>query len=321
MSEAGTEVAAVAEAPEESSGHFRWTICALLFFATTVNYADRQMLGILAPTLQREIGWSEAQYGLIVTAFQGAYAIGLLGMGRFIDRVGTRLGYSLALGWWSVAAMLHGLAASALGLRRRALPAGAGPGRQFPRGHQDRGGVVPEARTGAGHRHLQFRIERGRDRGAAAGRRGWRCDSAGDGHSPVLGGAGLVWIVAWLLIYREPARHPRLSRAELDYIRSEPPESAEHIPWRVLIANRPVWGLLLARFLTDPVWWFYLYWAPKFLNSQFGLESRPDRRAGGGHVPGLERRGHLRRLVLLVPDRAGLRQQRRAQAGHAGVRA
>src|SRR5664279_3539322 len=102
-------------APGTPAGHFRWTICALLFFATTVNYADRQILGILAPTLQKEIGWSEAQYGLIVTAFQAAYAIGLLGMGRFIDRVGTRLGYSLALGWWSVAAMRHALAASALG--------------------------------------------------------------------------------------------------------------------------------------------------------------------------------------------------------------
>jgi ACS family hexuronate transporter-like MFS transporter len=87
-----------------------------------------------------------------------------------------------------------------------------------------------------------------------------------------LGGAGLVWIVPWLLIYREPARHPRLSRAELDYIRSEPTESAGHIPWRVLIANRPVWGLLLARFVTDPVWWFYLYWGPKFLNTRFGLK-------------------------------------------------
>src|ERR1039458_9168664 len=83
-------------------------------------------------------------------------------------------------------------------------------------------------------------------------------------------GAGLMWIVGWLLIYREPARHPRLSRGELDYIRSEPAESDEHIPWRVLIANRPVWGLIFARFLTDPVWWFYLYWGPKFLNSQFG---------------------------------------------------
>src|ERR1035441_9951230 len=98
---------ALVGAPATPAGHFRWTICALLFFATTVNYADRQILGILAPTLQKEIGWSEAQYGLIVMAFQGAYAIGLLGMGRFIDRVGMRLGYSLALGWWSVAAMLR----------------------------------------------------------------------------------------------------------------------------------------------------------------------------------------------------------------------
>src|ERR1035441_10549216 len=114
------------------AGRFRWTICALLFFATTVNYADRQILGILAPTLQREIGWSEAEYGLIVTAFQGAYAIGLLGMGRFIDRVGTRLGYSLALGWWSIAAMLHALAASAMGFGCARFLLGLGEAGNFP---------------------------------------------------------------------------------------------------------------------------------------------------------------------------------------------
>ena len=120
------------EPPATPAGAFRWTICALLFFATTVNYADRQILGILAPTLQKEIGWSEAQYGLIVTAFQAAYAIGLLGIGRFIDRVGTRLGYSLALGWWSVAAMLHGLAASALGFGCARFLLGLGEAGNFP---------------------------------------------------------------------------------------------------------------------------------------------------------------------------------------------
>jgi ACS family hexuronate transporter-like MFS transporter len=254
---------------ENPAGHFRWTICALLLFATTVNYADRQILGILAPTLQKEIGWSEAQYGLIVTAFQAAYAIGLLGMGRLIDRLGTRLGYSLALGGWSVAAMLHGLASSALGFGCARFLLGLGQAGNFPAAIKTVAEWFPKR-----ERALASGIfNTGSNLGAIVApllvpwltlRYGWRWAFG------VIGGAGLVWIVPWLLIYREPARHPRLSRAELDYIRSEPPESADHIPWRVLIANRPVWGVLLARFLTDPVWWFYLYWGPKFLSSQFG---------------------------------------------------
>ncbi|MGD0777118.1 MAG: MFS transporter [Candidatus Solibacter sp.] len=259
------------EAPGTPAGGFRWTICALLFFATTVNYADRQILGILAPTLQREIGWSEAQYGLIVTAFQGAYAIGLLGMGRFIDRVGTRLGYSLALGWWSIAAMMHALAASAMGFGCARFLLGLGEAGNFPAAIKTVAEWFPKR-----ERALATGVfNSGSNAGAILApllvpwltlEFGWRWAFAS------VGGAGLLWIVAWLLIYREPAHHPRLSRAELDYISSEPAESVEHVPWRVLIANRPVWGLLLARFLTDPVWWFYLYWVPKFLNSQFGLK-------------------------------------------------
>jgi ACS family hexuronate transporter-like MFS transporter len=260
-----------AETPAAPAGGFRWTICALLFFATTVNYADRQILGILAPTLQKEIGWSEAQYGLIVTAFQAAYAIGLLGIGRLVDRVGTRLGYSLALGWWSLAAMLHGLAASALGFGCVRFLLGLGEAGNFPAAIKAVAEWFPKR-----ERALATGIfNSGSNAGAILAPLlvpwltlvfGWRWAFA------VFGGAGLVWIVAWQLIYREPALHPRLSRAEFDYIRSEPAEAAEHIPWRVLVANRPVWGLLLARFLTDPVWWLYLFWGPKFLHSQFGLK-------------------------------------------------
>jgi len=252
-------------------GRFRWTICALLFFATTVNYADRQVLGILAPTLQRELGWSEAQYGLIVTAFQAAYAIGLLGIGRLIDRVGTRLGYSLALGWWSIAAMLHALATSALGFGCARFLLGLGEAGNFPAAIKTVAEWFPKR-----ERALATGVfNSGSNVGAILTpllvpwltlKFGWRGAFSG------LGAGGLVWIVAWVLIYREPQKHARLSRAELDYIRSEPPESAAQIPWRVLISNRPVWGLLMARFLTDPVWWFYLYWGPKFLNSQFGLK-------------------------------------------------
>ena len=253
------------------AGGVRWTICALLFFATTVNYADRQILGILAPTLQKEIGWSEAQYGLIVTAFQGAYALGLLGIGRLIDRVGTRLGYALALGWWSIAAMLHGLAASVLGFGCVRFLLGLGQAGNFPAAIKTVAEWFPKR-----ERALATGIfNSGSNAGAILApllvpwltlEFGWRWAFA------AFGAVGLLWIVAWLLIYREPALHPRLSPAELDYIRSEPDESTGRIPWRVLVANRPVCGILLARFLTDPVWWLYLFWGPKFLNSQFGLK-------------------------------------------------
>ncbi len=262
---------AAIDRPATPVGAFRWTICALLFFATTVNYADRQILGILAPTLQKEIGWSEAQYGLIVTAFQGAYAIGLLGIGRLIDRVGTRLGYPLALGWWSVAAMLHGLAASALGFGCVRFLLGLGEAGNFPAAIKTVAEWFPKR-----ERALATGVfNSGSNAGAILApllvpwltiEFGWRSAFA------AFGAAGFVWILAWLLIYREPALHPSLSRAELDYIRSEPAEAATHIPWSILISNRPVWGLLLARFLTDPVWWLYLFWGPKFLNSQFGLK-------------------------------------------------
>src|SRR5262249_36525842 len=114
------------------AGYYRWTICALLFLATTVNYADRQILGILAPVLQKEIGWSEAQYGLVVTAFQAAYAIGLVGIGRVIDLVGTRAGYALALAWWSFAAMLHGVASSVTGFAAVRFLLGLGQAGNFP---------------------------------------------------------------------------------------------------------------------------------------------------------------------------------------------
>ena len=249
-------VLAVVETTEAPASRFRWTICALLFFATTVNYADRQILGILAPTLQKEIGWSEAQYGLIVTAFQGAYALGLLGVGRLIDRIGTRWGYPLALGWWSLATMLHGLAASAFGFGGARFLLGLGQAGNFPAAIKTVAEWFPKR-----ERAMATGIfNSGSNAGAILApllvpwltlEFGWRWAFAG------FGAAGLVWIVAWLFIGRAQPPHGVA-------------KSAEHISWPILFANRPVWGLLLARFLTDPVWWFYLYWGPKFLNARFG---------------------------------------------------
>lgn len=264
---------AVARAPEPPAlpaGRFRWTICALLFFATTVNYADRQVLGILAPVLRKEIGWSEAEYGLIVTAFSTAYAIGLVGIGRIIDLIGTRLGYAVALAWWSLATVAHGFVGSVFGFGAARFLLGLGEAGNFPAAVKTVAEWFPKR-----ERALATGLfNSGSNVGAILVpllvpwitlRFGWRWAFVG------LGVSGFAWIVAWLLLYREPEKHLKLSRAELDYIRSDPPESGEAIPWRTLIGNRRIWGLMLARFLTDPVWWFYLYWVPSFLNSRFGM--------------------------------------------------
>lgn len=243
-----------------SSKNYRWGICGLLFLATTINYADRQILGILAPVLQTEIGWSESQYGLIVTAFQTAYAIGLLAGGRAIDLLGTRLGYALSLTWWSLAAMAHGLVSTVAGFGAVRFLLGLGEAGNFPAAVKTVAEWFPK-----GERAFATGIfNSGSNVGAILVplivpwltiRYGWRWAFA------ITGGAGLLWLVAWLVLYRNPAPLP-----------NEPPESTSPVAWLRLLDHREVWGLMLARLITDPVWWFYLYWAPKFLNTRFGLQ-------------------------------------------------
>lgn len=244
---------------ETSLGRYRWVVCALLFCATTINYMDRQILGILAGTLEREIGWTESEYGFIVTAFQAAYAAGLLAFGRILDRIGTRTGYVLAIGIWSVAAAAHGAARSALGfgLARGAL--GFGEAGNFP-------AAVKAVSEWFERRERAFAIglfNSGSNIGAIITplavpwitlRYGWRWAFI------LTGGVGLLWVFAWLLIYR-PRRLAQLATQE----------STAAVPWRSLLGLRETWAFLLARFLTDPVWWFYLYWVPKFLHSKHGL--------------------------------------------------
>ena len=253
-----------------SPGRFRWIICALLFAATTINYMDRQVLGILAAPLQRDLRWSEAEYGYIVTAFSAAYAIGQVAVGWLIDRLGTRAGYALALGVWSLAAAAHGAARSALqfGIARFAL--GLGEAGNFPAAVKTVTEWFPK-----------------RERALAVGL--FNCGSnVGAIVTPLAvpwialtwgwpwafystGAIGLLWIALWLPLYRRPEEHPRLSRAELDHIRSDAEAAQPGVRWRRLLAFRATWALVAARFLTDPVWWFYLYWVPKFLHTSYGL--------------------------------------------------
>lgn len=253
-------------------GHYRWTICALLFAATTVNYVDRQVLGLLAPMLQTRIGWNELQYGYIVTAFQAAYAIGMVGMGRWIDRVGLRLGYAVALGVWSVASMAHGLARSAFGFGVARFGLGIGESGNFPAAIKTVAEWFPNK-----ERALATGIfNSGSNIGATVAPLvvPWIAVKWGWQWAFVLTGAlGAIWVVFWWAMYRPPAEHPKLSAAELAYIRSDQDAAAPEvrIPWRRLLPHRQMWAFLLGKFLTDPIWWFLLFWLPKYLATDHHL--------------------------------------------------
>lgn len=251
-------------------GHFRWVICALLFFATTINYVDRQILGILAPTLGKEIGWSERDYSNIVVAFQLAYAIGLMVAGGLMDRFGTRLGYAVALAVWSLAAMAHGLAASVWGFIAARFALGVGEAGNFPAAIKTVAEWFPKR-----ERALATGIfNAGSNVGAIVAPLvvtqitlawGWQWAFV------ITGAVGLLWLGFWLPLYRRPEEHPRLSPAELAHIQSDPPENLEKVPWRTLLRMKQTWAFALGKFLTDPVWWFYLYWTGKFLDKNYGI--------------------------------------------------
>jgi ACS family hexuronate transporter-like MFS transporter len=253
-----------------AGGHYRWVICALLFFATTINYMDRQVLGILAPYLQRTIGWNDIQYGYIVTAFQAAYAIGLLGMGRIIDRVGTRIGYAISIGIWSLSAMGHALAGSVSGFMTARFMLGIGESGNFPAAIKTIAEWFPKK-----ERALATGIfNSGTNVGAVIAplavpwitiNWGWRWAFV------FTGIFSAIWLICWLVIYRKPQESSKLSVSELSYILSDPAEPATHIPWSHLIPHRQTWAFILGKFLTDPVWWFYLFWMPSYLHSEHGL--------------------------------------------------
>lgn len=251
-------------------GRFRWVICAVLFFGITKNYMDRQVLGVLKTTLQHEFGWNEIDYSNLVFAFQAAYALGMLLVGRFIDRVGTRIGYGLAMVFWSVASMAHALCGSLLtfGIARAAL--GLGESGAFPASIKTAAEWFPRK-----ERALATGIfNAGSNVGAIITplvvpwitiRYGWRWAFL------LTGIFGLLWFLMWMAVYRKPDEHPRCSAAELAHIRSDAPNSTVRVPWSSLLGYRQTWAFAIAKFLTDPIWWFYLFWVPGFLQREHGL--------------------------------------------------
>ncbi len=252
------------------AGYFRWVICALLLFGVTKNYMDRQVLGVLKTTLQQEFGWNEIQYGHLVFYFQAAYAAGMVLVGRLIDRLGTRLGYTLAMVFWSAASMAHAFAGSFGGFAAARFALGFGEAGVFPASIKCVAEWFPKK-----ERALATGIfNAGTNAGAIvtplvvpwiALHWGWRAAFL------ITGALGFVWLIFWLSIYKKPEEHACVSAAELSYIRSDPAEPAGKIPWLKLLRCRQTWTFVLGKFLTDPIWWFYLFWVPDFLQRQHGL--------------------------------------------------
>jgi MFS transporter, ACS family, hexuronate transporter len=270
LSSAPTPTVVDATLHVQAGGNLRWVICALLFLATTINYMDRQVLGLLAPLLQKTFGWSEIQYGNIVQMFFYAYALGLLLVGRFIDRVGTRVGYAIAISVWSLAAMGHSLARSIFGFGTARFLLGLGESGNFPAAIKAVTEWFPRK-----ERALATGIfNSGSNIGALVGpltvpwvavHLGWRWAFVFTGF------LSATWLVLWLLLYRRPQEHLRISPGELAYIQSDPPEQETTIPWLHLLPHRQTWAFVLGKSMTDPIWWFYLFWLPKFLHETHGV--------------------------------------------------
>jgi ACS family hexuronate transporter-like MFS transporter len=252
-------------------GNYRWTICALLFFATTINYLDRNILGLLAPTLQKEIGWTPIEYGYITMGFQAAYAIGLAIFGWFIDKFGTKIGYGISIVAWSLAAMGHALASTVFGFGVARFLLGLSESGNFPAAIKATAEWFPKK-----ERALATGIfNSGANIGAVVAPAvvPWLTITYGWQAAFIFTGAiGFVWLIFWYAMYERPERAKRLKKAELDYILSDPVDVvSEKVRWVELLKFRQTWAFVIGKFMTDPVWWFYLYWLALFLNNNFGL--------------------------------------------------
>ena len=280
-------------------GKYRWTICALLFFATTINYLDRQVLSLLHPTLEEEFGWSKSDYANITAAFQFSYALSMLFAGRFIDKLGTKKGFAWAIIIWSLAAILHayavevgefsvtilgllgitGLSVSVIGFVVSRVLLGIGESGNFPAAIKTTAEYFPKK-----ERALATGVfNSGSNIGAilAPLTVPWMAITWGwQSAFWVVGAVGFLWLIFWFIFYEIPSRQKRLSAAELEYINSDtilPSEDAEgkeikyNIPWYKLLSFNQTWAFAIGKFMTDGVWWFFLFWLPSFLKDQYGM--------------------------------------------------
>ena len=252
------------------AGNFRWVICGLLFFGVTKNYMDRQVLGVLKGPLQREFGWNEIDYGNLVFAFQAAYALGMNFVGRLIDRFGTRIGYAIAMVFWSLASMGHAIAFSLPSFVAARAALGLGEAGVFPASIKCVAEWFPRK-----ERALATGIfNAGTNIGAIvtplivpwiAVHLGWRWAFL------LTGALGFAWLILWLWLYRNPEQHPYCTSGERRYIQSDPVAQAGKIKWSQLLPHRQMWAFAAGKFMIDPIWWFYLFWIPDYLQRTHGL--------------------------------------------------
>ncbi len=263
---------------QQAIGKFRWTICALVFFATTINYLDRAVIALLKEKLEGQFHWTESDYSNIVIAFQLSYAIGLLFAGRLIDKIGTKLGYAVSIFAWSIAAVCHALVSSTLGFGVARAFLGVTEAGNFPSAIKTTAEWFPKKErafaTGI--------FNSGTNIGAIvaplcvpliAAKMGWQWAFI------LTGAIGFIWLVCWYAFYEIPLKHKRLSKAEFDYIHGDEDEikvtdtiaDTRKVSWTQLLKFRQTWTFVLGKFLTDPVWWFYLFWLPAFLKAQYGI--------------------------------------------------
>lgn len=244
----------------------RWLICGLLFAATTINYLDRQVLSLLAPDLQRNLGWTEEDYGNIVTAFQAAYALALVGVGQVIDRIGVRLGYALSVGLWSLASIGHAAVSSVVGFGCMRAVLGVFEAGNFPAAIKTVAEWFPRQERALANGLFNT----GSIAGAIlaplsvpwlAHQFGWQATFI------IMGGLGFAWIVAWWMCYGKLPITPSVDPAE-----EVPSDDGETIPVSSLLTRRSTWALIVARLCSDPIWWFFLFWLAKFLDSRYGLK-------------------------------------------------
>ena len=276
---------------KQDIGNYRWTICALLFFATTVNYLDRQVLSLLAPALSKEFGWSNSDYANITAVFQFGYAISMLFAGRFIDAIGTKRAFAIAVAVWSLGVVMHafavpvgtvlvalgiGLPLSVAGFMASRLVLAIGEAGNIPACVKATAEYFPKK-----ERSFATGIfNSGTNVGAIlapltvpwiAATWGWRMAFI------AIGVIGFLWIALWQVYYDSPTRQKRLGAAELAYINSEresePPAERAKVPWLKLLGYRQTWAFAVGKFLTDGVWWFYLFWLPKYLSNQYGMSA------------------------------------------------
>ncbi|HLY17001.1 MAG TPA: MFS transporter [Bryobacteraceae bacterium] len=251
------------ESPTDAGARrFRWYVCGLLFFATTINYVDRQVLGLLKPALEKEFGWREADYGWIVFAFQLAYAITMPAAGRLIDWAGARLGYAVAVAAWSLSAMGHALARSAFGFGVARFALGLSESANFPAAITTVAEWFPQRERALATGFFNS----GANIGAIVAplvvpflalHYGWRSAFIATGAS------GFAWVLLWLGSVRRSHERNRLARETA---------IAVSVPLGDLLASRSAWAFILGKLLTDPAWWFYLFWLPGFLNRVYGLD-------------------------------------------------